>query len=60
MRVYNPRKDTVLLSDAIKLLYLLKQSIDYQSGTVDSRMDMVDNIRRKVQAAMDMMDGGEA
>jgi hypothetical protein len=60
VRVYNPRKDTVLLSDAIKLLYLLKQSIDYQSGTVDSRMDMVDNIRRKVQAAMDMMDGGEA
>lgn len=60
MKVYNPRKDTVLLRDAIKLLYLLKQSIDHQSGTVDNRMDMVDDIRRKVQVAMDMMDGEEA
>jgi len=60
VRVYNPRKDTALLSGAIKLLYLLKQSIDHQSGTVDSRMDMVDDVRRKVQAAMDMMDGEDA
>jgi hypothetical protein len=56
MRVYNPRKDLTLLRDALKALYLLKQAIDHQSGTADNRMQMVDDARLKIQAALDIME----
>ena len=59
MRVYKPRKEMTLLGEAIKALYLLKQSIDYQSGTVDSRLDMIDDIRLKVQSALDILEEEE-
>jgi hypothetical protein len=59
MRVYSPRKDMALLGEAIKALYLLKQAIDYQSGTVDSRLNMVDDVRFKVQSALDILEEKE-
>ena len=49
MRVYEPDKRFAAISDALKDLYILKQAIDHQSGTVDSRIKLVDTIRNKLQ-----------
>ena len=48
-RVYVPDKRENLLQEIMRDLYLLRQAIDYQSGTTDSRLNMLDNIRNKLQ-----------
>jgi len=53
IRVFVPDKRDQALNEVLKDLYLLKQSIDYQSGTTDSRLKMVDNIRSKLQVLID-------
>jgi len=45
------------LQEVLKELYLLKQAIDYQSSTVDSRLKMVERTRTKVQKALDILEG---
>ena len=49
MRVYVPDKEEDVINEVLKDLYMLKQAIDHTSGTVDSRMSMVDNIRDKLR-----------
>jgi len=56
IRVFVPDKRDALLQDVLKDLYLLKQAIDYQSGTPDSRLKMVDNIREKLRTVLDKED----
>ena len=56
MRVYEPRKDITILRDVLKELYLLRQSVDHQSGTVDSRLKIIDSLRSKIQAALKIME----
>jgi len=56
MKVYEPRKDVALLEEALKELYLLRQAIDHQGGTVDSRLKIADQLRNKIQAALRLME----
>jgi len=53
MRVYVPDKREGVLNEALKELYMLKKAIDYATGTVDSRMSMVDNIRDKLKTLLE-------
>jgi hypothetical protein len=53
MRVYVPDKKYNTINEVLKELYLLRQSIDYQSGTVDSRLTLVDQIRTKIQTLLE-------
>ena len=53
LRVFVPDKRETIVSEALKDLYLLCQAIEYQSGTVDSRIKMVDNIRNKLRTLSD-------
>tara|TARA_R100000234_G_C4900316_1_gene135332 strand:+ start:262 stop:450 length:189 start_codon:yes stop_codon:yes gene_type:complete len=53
MRVYVPDKEEDVINEALKDLYMLKQAIDYASGTPDSRMSMVDNIRDKLKTLLE-------
>jgi len=46
-----------MMQEVLKELYLLKQAIDYQSSTVDSRLKMVERTRTKVQKALDILEG---
>jgi hypothetical protein len=47
--VYVPDKRENLVQEALSDLYLLRQAVDYQSGTTDSRLSMIDKIRNKLQ-----------
>ena len=49
MRVYVPDKEEDVINEVLKDLYMLKQAIDYNSGTADSRMSMVDSVRDKLK-----------
>ena len=49
MRVYVPDKKHNTINEVLKDLYLLRQAIDFDSGTVDSRLEMIDRIRGKIQ-----------
>ena len=53
MRVYVPDKEEDVVNEVLKDLYMLKQAIDHNSGTADSRMAMVDNIRDKLRNMLD-------
>ena len=48
MRVYIPDKKDRVVSEVLKELYILKQAIDFQTGSPDSRMKIVDSIRTKL------------
>tara|TARA_B100000131_G_C17720798_1_gene452737 strand:- start:399 stop:572 length:174 start_codon:yes stop_codon:yes gene_type:complete len=48
MRVYVPDPKDEVIRNVLKELYLLRQAIDYQSGTPDSRIKMVNAIRAKL------------
>ncbi len=56
IRVFVPDKRDALLQDVLKDLYLLKQAIDYQSGSPDSRLRMIDNIRDKLRTVLNKED----
>jgi len=53
IRVYVPDKRENLVQEVISDLYLLRQSVDYQSGTADSRLNMIDKIRTKLQKVLE-------
>ncbi len=53
MRVYVPDKKYNTINEVLKELYLLRQAIDYDSGTVDSRLTMLDKIRSKIQTLLE-------
>ena len=48
MRVYVPDKKDAAINEVLKDLYLLRQAVDFESGNVDSRLKMIDNIRNKL------------
>jgi len=52
MRVYVPDKKESVTNEVLKDLYMLKKAIDYGSGTVDSRIAMVDSIRDKLKSLL--------
>tara|TARA_Y100001973_G_C5208050_1_gene343134 strand:- start:633 stop:821 length:189 start_codon:yes stop_codon:yes gene_type:complete len=60
MRVYVPDKKQDVINQVLKDLYMLKQAIDYGSGTTDGRMAMVDNIRDKLRDLLEFMSQKDA
>ena len=56
IRVFVPDKREAVLNEVLKELYLLRQSIDYQSGTADSRLKMIDKIRSKLRTLIEKED----
>ena len=56
IREFVPDKREAVLNEVLKELYLLRQSIDYQSGTADSRLKMVDKIRSKLRTLIEKED----
>jgi len=50
VRIYVPDKKEGIISEALKELYLLRQSIDFDSCTAASKLNMVDKIRMLVQS----------
>jgi len=59
IRVFVPDKREAVLNEVLKDLYLLRQSIDYQSGTAGSRLKMVDGIRSRLRTLLDKEDSQE-
>ena len=53
MRVYVPDKRENTINEILKELYLLRQSVDYQSATVDSRLAMIDKIRNQLKTLLE-------
>ena len=49
MRVYVPDKRDSLLGEVLQELYVLRQAIDHQSGTVNARIKIVDDVREKLK-----------
>ena len=49
MRVYVPDKNRAKINEILKELYLLRQSIDFDSCTAASKLEMCDKIRGMVQ-----------
>ena len=56
MKVYVPNKKANVISEVMQDLYMLKKAIDYESGTVDNRINMVDRIRDKLRVLLEQMD----
>ena len=52
MRVYVPDKKESVINEVIQELYMLKKSIDYGSGTADSKMVAIDRIRDKLKGIL--------
>ena len=56
MKVYVPDKKVNVDNEVLQDLYMLKKAIDYESGTADNRMAMVDNIRDKLRVLLSELD----
>tara|TARA_A100001391_G_scaffold167417_1_gene127784 strand:- start:769 stop:945 length:177 start_codon:yes stop_codon:yes gene_type:complete len=56
MKVYVPDKKVNVINEVMQDLYMLKKAIDYNSGTPDNRMSMVDNIRDKLRTLLSELD----
>ena len=56
MKVYVPDKKVNVVNEVLKDLYMLKKAIDYESGTADNRMAMVDDIRDKLRNLLTELD----
>ena len=54
MRVYTPEKSVSILQDVLRELYLLKQAVEHQAQSVESRLKMIDKIRIKIQEVIDL------
>jgi|TARA_R110000796_G_scaffold207316_1_gene323621 hypothetical protein len=55
MKVYVPDKKANVINEVMQDLYMLKKAIDYQSGTVAGRINMVDTIRDKLKVMLEKM-----
>lgn len=60
MKVYDPRKESRILSEVLKDLYLLKQAIEHQSGTNESRLKMLDKINKKIKSVVVLIEDSGA
>jgi hypothetical protein len=52
MRVYVPDKKENVINEVLQELYMLKKAIDYNSGTPDSRIGMIDKVRDKLKTLL--------
>ena len=59
MRVYVPDRKENVINEVLQDLYMLKKSIDYGSGTPDSRMGMIDRIRDKLRSILNTQQESE-
>ena len=53
MRVYVPDIKYNTINETLKELYLLRQAINHGSGTTDSRLALVDQIRVRIQSLLE-------
>tara|TARA_B100002019_G_C21260135_1_gene596221 strand:- start:1128 stop:1292 length:165 start_codon:yes stop_codon:yes gene_type:complete len=53
MRVFVPDKRENTIAEVLKDLYLLRQAVDHDCTTVDSRLEMIDRIRAKIQTLVE-------
>lgn len=53
MRVYVPSKEEDVINEILKDLYMLKKAIDYNTGAIENRIRMVDEIRNKVRTLLE-------
>lgn len=60
MKVYDPRKESKILREVLKDLYLLKQAIEHSSGSSEGRAKSLDKITKKVRKVLDMVEEGES
>ncbi len=56
MKVYEPDKRDAIIHEILKDLYILRQAIDHQSGTPDTRMKMVSAMRTKLKEILELKD----
>jgi len=56
MKVYVPDKKVNVINEVLQDLYMLKKAIDYESGTADNRMAMVDSVRDKLKNLLKELD----
>mgnify|MGYP001244816445 CR=1 FL=1 len=49
MRVYVPDKRSKIIAEILRDLYVLRQAVDHGCGTADSKLEMIDKIRAKIQ-----------
>lgn len=59
MKVYNPRRESKILRDVLKDLYLLRQEIKHQSGSPEQRAKSLDRIHKKIRSALDIIEESE-
>ncbi len=50
MRVYVPSKKDAIISEVLKELYLLRQAVEHNAGSRDSKLKTIDKIRNKLQS----------
>tara|TARA_R100001510_G_scaffold51391_1_gene51185 strand:- start:320 stop:505 length:186 start_codon:yes stop_codon:yes gene_type:complete len=60
MKVYDPRKESKILREVLKDLYLLKQAIEHSSGSPASRAKSLDKITKRVRKVLDMVEEGNS
>ena len=53
MRVYVPNKSEGVINDVLRELYMLRESIEHDTGTVESKKTMIDNIRDKLRVLLE-------
>lgn len=53
MRVYVPDKKQDVISEVLKELYLLRQSVNHKSGGDESRLAMIDKIRNRLKTLLE-------
>jgi len=53
MRVYVPDKRENLINEALKELYLLRQSVETGSGTDSSKIDLIEKIRARLKSLLE-------
>ena len=56
MKVYVPNKKVSVINEVMQDLYMLKKAIDYESGSTNSRISMVDGIRDKLKELLQEME----
>lgn len=56
MKVYDPRKESKILRDVLKDLYLLRQAIEHQTGSPESRIKTLDKINKKIKSVIDLIE----
>lgn len=57
MKVYNPKKESSLLAEVLKDIYLLRQSLEHKSNNSEANIKALDQIRKKITKIKDLVEG---